>query len=67
LEKYFCKVEKKYFLVFGALEKKFWAFCGIEGKFFFLKKDFCRSSGENGVKSEKKVVFSLQKWLAKEF
>ncbi len=60
-------VEKKYFLVFGALKKNFWAFCGIEGKFFFLKKGFCRSEGENGVKSEKIVFFSLQKWLGKEF
>ena len=28
-KKIFCKVEKKYFLVFGALKKNFWAFCKI--------------------------------------
>jgi len=67
LEKYFLMVEKKYFLDFGALEKKFWAFCGIEGKFFFLKKGFCRFEGKKGAKSEKKVVFSPPKWLGKEF
>jgi hypothetical protein len=63
-------VEKKYFLFFGALEKKFCAFCGIEGKFFFLKKGFCLSRGENVAKSEKKskiLVKRFSKTFSKTF
>ena len=63
-------VEKKYFLDFGSLKIFFWAFCGIRVKIFFLKKDFCWSKVDFGVKSEKMakiLVKRFSKRLVKRF